>query len=66
MAQRDKPCKLSMNRRLRDLVAEKLRHDRSPGQINGWLEATYPGVESMNVSHEVIYRTLRSYPGTVG
>ena len=57
-ARRPKRCLLSVNDRLRDLVAEKLRADWSPEQISGWLKRKYPEDEAMYVSHETIYRTL--------
>jgi IS30 family transposase len=47
-----------MNKRLRDVVAEKLKEDWSPEQISGWLKRQYPLDETMRVSHETIYRTL--------
>jgi transposase, IS30 family len=37
-ARRPKRCLLSVNDRLRDLVAEKLKADWSPEQISGWLK----------------------------
>lgn len=55
---RPKVCKLRQQLRLRNLVAEKLRLDWSPEQIAGWLALTFPGVETMQVSHETIYRSL--------
>ena len=57
-ARRPKKCLLSVNDRLRDLVAEKLRADWSPEQISGWLKRKYPEDEAMYVSAETIYRTL--------
>jgi IS30 family transposase len=57
-ARRPKRCLLSVNDRLRDLVAEKLEADWSPEQISGWLKREYPEDEAMYVSHETIYRTL--------
>jgi IS30 family transposase len=57
-ARRPKKCLLSVNDRLRDLVAEKLNADWSPEQISGWLKRKYPSDEAMYVSHETIYRTL--------
>ena len=57
-ARRPKRCLLSVNDRLRELVAEKLKADWSPEQISGWLERKYPSDEAMYVSHETIYRTL--------
>jgi IS30 family transposase len=57
-ARRPKSYLLSVNDRLRDLVAEKLEEDWSPQQISGWLKREYPEDEAMYVSHETIYRTL--------
>jgi IS30 family transposase len=57
-ARRPKRCLLSVNDRLRDLVAEKLKADWSPEQISGWLKREYSENEAMYVSHETIYRTL--------
>ncbi len=57
-ARRPKRCLLSVNDRLRDLVAEKLKADWSPEQISGWLKRKYPEDEAMYVSAETIYRTL--------
>jgi IS30 family transposase len=57
-ARRPKRCLLSVNDRLRELVAEKLKKDWSPEQISGWLKRRYPDDEAMRVSHETIYRTL--------
>jgi IS30 family transposase len=56
--ERPKPCKLAGNRRLRMLVAAKLRLCWSPEQIAGWLRRTFPSDASKHVSHETIYRTL--------
>lgn len=57
-ARRPKRCLLSVNSRLRDLVAEKLKAHWSPEQISGWLKREYPSDEAMYISHETIYRTL--------
>jgi IS30 family transposase len=57
-ARRPKRCLLSVNDRLRDLVAQKLKADWSPEQISGWLKRKYPSDEAMYVSAETIYRTL--------
>jgi IS30 family transposase len=57
-ARRPKRCLLSINDRLRELVAEKLKVDWSPQQISGWLKREYSEGEAMYVSHETIYRTL--------
>ena len=57
-AKRPKCCKLTKNRALARIVADKLRLLWSPQQIDGWLKHTYPGDESHHVSHEAIYRSL--------
>ena len=57
-ARRPKLCRLATNRRLRDLVARKLRLDWSPEQISGWLAVEYPNRNDMYVSHETIYKSL--------
>ena len=57
-AQRPKRCLLSVNDRLRELVAEKLKEDWSPEQISGWLKREYPDDKVMRISHETVYRTL--------
>jgi IS30 family transposase len=57
-AQRPKRCLLTIDDRLRELVAAKLEADWSPQQISGWLKSEYPDDEAMRVSHETIYRTL--------
>lgn len=57
-ARRPKRCKLTCSGRLRRLVATKLRKDWSPEQVSGWLKLTFPNDESMQVSHETIYRSL--------
>lgn len=57
-ARRPKRCLLAVNRRLREVVEEKLGEHWSPQQISGWLARSYPGDEVMYVSAETIYRTL--------
>ena len=57
-ARRPKRCLLTIDERLRDVVARKLREDWSPEQISGWLKREYPDDEAMRISHETIYRTL--------
>jgi IS30 family transposase len=57
-AKRPKPRKLAMQPRLRDIVAGKLKLAWSPEQIAGWLKRRYPQDESLQVSHETIYRSL--------
>src|ERR1700689_913217 len=57
-ALRPKRCLLSVNLKLRNIVASKLTLDWSPKQISGWLKTQYPAEESLRVSHETIYRSL--------
>lgn len=57
-ALRPKTCKLSENRTLAHIVADKLQLQWSPEQIAGWLKRTYPDDTSTQVSHETIYRSL--------
>jgi len=57
-ARRYKACLLKRNRRLRRRVIAKLQLDWSPRQISGWLRRRYRNDESMQVSHETIYKTL--------
>jgi len=57
-AGRPKICKLATLGRLRRTVAAKLSLQWSPEQISGWLNKAFPDDESMDVSHETIYRTL--------
>lgn len=57
-ARRPKACLLAKNEKLQRLVASKLQLNWSPEQIAGWLKLTYPGEDSMQVSHETIYRSL--------
>jgi IS30 family transposase len=57
-ARRPKRCRLTQNRVLARLVAQKLKELWSPEQIAGWLKFTYSDDESYQVSHETIYRSL--------
>jgi IS30 family transposase len=57
-AQRPKECKLGRAPRLRRIVAQKLQLAWSPEQIAGWLKRRYADDESLQVSHETIYRSL--------
>jgi len=57
-ARRPQRCKLARNPGLAGIVAAKLEQDWSPQQIAGWLKITFPGDETMRVSHETIYLTL--------
>jgi IS30 family transposase len=55
-------CLLSINVKLRNIVASKLMLDWSPRQISGWLKTQYRDDESLRVSHETIYRSLFIQP----
>lgn len=57
-ARRPKRCLLASRARLQRLVASKLSQQWSPQQIAGWLRQRYPGDETMQISHETIYRSL--------
>jgi IS30 family transposase len=57
-ALRPKRCLLTVNGKLRNIVASKLILDGSPEQISGWLKTHYSDDQSMRVSHETIYRSL--------
>ena len=55
---RPKTCKLAQNPALARIVARKLISRWSPWQIAGWLKRIYADDESLQVSHETIYKTL--------
>lgn len=55
---RPKPCRLSSNKPLQDIVSEKLREWWSPEQIAAWLKREHPDDMSLQVSHETIYKSL--------
>lgn len=55
---RPKPCLLALHRKLRNIVASKLKLDWSPERVSGSVKARFPDDESMRVSHETIYRSL--------
>jgi IS30 family transposase len=57
-ALRPKPCRLARHAGLRWRVAQKLALQWSPEQIAGWLKRQFPADQSMQVSHEAIYRSL--------
>ena len=57
-ALRPKTCKLAQNPALARIVARKLTSRWSPWQIAGWLKRIYADDESLQVSHETIYKTL--------
>jgi IS30 family transposase len=57
-AKRPKQCLLARNEELQRAVAAKLQLNWSPEQIAGWLKLTYSDNDSMQVSHETIYRSL--------
>lgn len=56
-ASRPKPCRLAVNMPLQRVVARKLQEHWSPQQISGWLMAEYLDDETMQVSHETIYKS---------
>jgi IS30 family transposase len=57
-ALRPKPCRLALNGALRKAVASKLALEWSPEQVSGWLRSRFPDDESMQLSHETIYKSL--------
>ena len=57
-ARRPKACVLARNAPLRRLVAQLLALDWSPEQVSAWLKLEFPDDESLQVSHETIYRSL--------
>ena len=57
-ARRPKPSRLSCNERLQAIVSEKLRTRWSPEQIASWLKLEHSNDESLQVSHETIYKSL--------
>jgi IS30 family transposase len=57
-ALRPKPCRLALNGALCKAVASKLALEWSPEQVSGWLRIRYPDDESMQISHETIYKSL--------
>jgi IS30 family transposase len=57
-ALRPKACRLARNGALRKAVASKLALEWSPEQVSGWLRIRYPDDESMQISHETIYKSL--------
>lgn len=57
-ARRPKECRLAIRKRLKWIVANKLKLDWLPEQIFGWLKLSFPEDENMRISHETIYRSL--------
>lgn len=57
-ARRPKICRLALRPQLRQFVSVALALNWSPEQISAWLRLAFPGEESMQVSHETIYRSL--------
>ena len=55
---RPKRSRLASHRRLRWRVAQKLALQWSPQQISGWLRREFPADETMQLSHETIYKSL--------
>lgn len=58
MAKRPKECLLELNKKLREIVLEKLELNWSPEQISGWLKKTKSRNKSMQISAETIYKTI--------
>ncbi|THJ17317.1 MAG: IS30 family transposase [Nitrospira sp. CG24B] len=57
-ARRPKLCRLATNPMLQRMVASKLALEWSPEQIAGWLKREFPAQDTMQISHETIYRSL--------
>ena len=57
-AQRPKPSKIASNPRLKAEVQKRLDDKLSPAQISVELREAFPDDESMQVSHESIYRSI--------
>ena len=57
-ARRPKCCRLARHPRLRWRVAQKLALQWSPPQISGWLRRAFPADQTMQLSHETIYKSL--------
>jgi IS30 family transposase len=55
---RPKPCKLTENRILANMVAHKLQRQWSPGPISRWLKHLFAGHQEYRVSQEIIYGSL--------
>jgi len=61
-AKRPKPCHLAVNAKLRRLVARKLQTEMGATTDRRLVEATVSDDETMQVSHETIYRVCSSGP----
>lgn len=57
-ARRPKQCRLAQPSALQTWVTDKLQLQWSPQQIAATLKMSFPGDETMRVSHETIYRSL--------
>lgn len=57
-SRRPKKCRLAINRKLRHMVASKLKMQWSPQQISGWLKTQFPDQADLQISHEAIYKAL--------
>jgi IS30 family transposase len=57
-ARRPKPCRPAKHPLLQRVVARKLTLDWSPEQIAGWFKREFSDQDTMQVSHETIYRSL--------
>jgi IS30 family transposase len=58
LAKRPKLCALAAKPELKEVVIEKLQLNWSPEQISGWLRRHFPSRDSMQISHETIYKTV--------
>lgn len=58
LAHRPKQCKLAQSPTLARLVTHKLQNQWSSEQIAGRLKRSYPNDDSLQVSHDAIYRSL--------
>lgn len=59
---RPKPSKISLHKRLREYVQQKLNARLSPEQISGRLPIDHPTEEQMRISTESIYQSIYVYP----
>jgi len=58
MAKRPKLGALEINLELRKIVIDKLQLKWLPEQISGWLKVEYSRQKRMQVSSEIIYKSL--------
>jgi len=57
-ALRPKDCKLTSSPKLCQLITDKIQEKWSPQQISGWLARKFTYDQTMQISHETIYRSL--------